>query len=48
MVQEMGDKIGSAYDALVPKLTWQAAPQFVNDISTVRANANLSADQQQQ
>jgi hypothetical protein len=45
-ISEMHDKIGGAYDNLLPKLTWQADPQFVNNVTSIRANTNLLPDLQ--
>jgi hypothetical protein len=45
-ISQMHDKISSAYDTLLPKMTFQADPQFVQNVTGIRANANLLPDQQ--
>ena len=45
-IDQMHTKIGNAYDQLLPNLTWQADPQFVRNVTNIRANANLLPDQQ--
>jgi len=47
-MSEMHDKISKAYDALLPKLTWQADPQFVGNMTNIVQNANLLPDKQKQ
>jgi hypothetical protein len=42
----MHTKIGDAYDKILPNLTWQADPQFVQNVTNIRANASLLPDQQ--
>lgn len=46
-VAEMGDKISGAYDKLLPNLTWQADPQFINDIQNVHGRFSSLLPQQQ-
>lgn len=45
-IDQMHSKIGNAYDQLLPNLTWQADPQFVQNVTNIRTNANLLPDQQ--
>lgn len=43
-IQEAGDKFDNAYDTLLPKMNWQADPQFVQGVTSVAQNANLAPD----
>ncbi len=45
-ISEMHDKISDAYNTLLPKMTFQADPQFVQNVTAIRSNANLLPDQQ--
>lgn len=46
-IAEMHDKISSAYDALLPNISFQADPVFVNNISAIPTSHLLDAQKQQ-
>lgn len=46
-IAEMHDKISAAYDALLPRLQFQADPTFVNNVSSIPTAHLLDAQRQQ-
>jgi hypothetical protein len=47
-ISEMHDKVSSAYDKLLPNLTWQADPTFVGNVSNIASGAHLLPEQEKQ
>lgn len=47
-ISEMHDKVTDYYGKLLPKLTWQADPEFVTNVTAAAKGANLLPDQKKQ